>query len=32
MGRLAGGPLGRRLTRAAGALAALGGLWIAIGN
>ncbi len=32
MGRLAGGPLGRRLTRAAGALTALGGLWIAIGN
>jgi len=32
MGRLAGGPAGRALTRAAGALTALGGLWIAIGN
>jgi len=32
MSRLAGGPLGRRLTRAAGALTALGGLWIAAGN
>lgn len=30
--RLAGGPLGRTLTRAAGALMALGGLWIAAGN
>lgn len=32
MGRLVGGPLGRTFTRAAGALTALGGLWIAIGN
>lgn len=32
MSRLAGGPIGRRLTRAAGALTALGGLWMAVGN
>ncbi|HHZ07521.1 MAG TPA: protein hupE, partial [Rhizobiales bacterium] len=32
MSRLAGGALGRTLTRAAGALTALGGLWIAAGN
>lgn len=30
--RLAGGPVGRGLTRAAGALTALGGLWIAAGG
>ncbi len=32
MGRLAGGPVGRGLTRAAGAATALGGLWIAVGG
>lgn len=32
MGRLAGGPVGRALTRAAGAVTALGGLWIAVGG
>jgi urease accessory protein len=32
LGRIAGGPAGRRMTRIAGGLTALGGVWLAVGS